>query len=151
MVLQMIQVAAPITDCVFVTTRAWQKWHWTSTGLERKATGALVVVMLVWGACWPVSKVTGKWIYIYIYIYCRDDVRISFLVGQKINQRHAFLRLLTYWGRMTHPLPLASVHWLVQCTLECHWGATGWPSVHWDTNGRPSEYLQGTLEHHWKN
>ena len=34
------------------------------------------------------------------------------------------------------PLPWASVHWLVQCTLECHWNATGWPSVHWDTNGK---------------
>ena len=32
-----------------------------------------------------------------------------------------------------------------------HWNATGWPSVHWDTTGRPIEYLQGTLEHHWKN
>ena len=51
----------------------------------------------------------------------------------------------------TYPLPWASVHWLVQCTLECHWNATGWPSVHWDTTGPPSEYLQGTLEHHWKN
>ena len=52
---------------------------------------------------------------------------------------------------MTIPLPWASVHWLVQCTLECHWNATGWPSVHWDTTGPPSEYLQGTPEHHWKN
>ena len=49
------------------------------------------------------------------------------------------------------PLRWASVHWMVQCTLECHWNATGWPNVHWDTTGRPSEYLQGTLEHHWKN
>ena len=32
-----------------------------------------------------------------------------------------------------------------------HWNATGWSSLHWDTTGRPSEYLQGTLEHHWKN
>ena len=32
-----------------------------------------------------------------------------------------------------------------------HWNATGWPSVHWDTTGQPSEYLQSTLEHHWKN
>ena len=31
-----------------------------------------------------------------------------------------------------------------------HWNATGWHSVHWDTTGPPSEYLQGTLEHHWK-
>ena len=49
------------------------------------------------------------------------------------------------------PLPWASVHWLVQCTLECHWNATGWPSVHGDTTWRPSDYLQATLEHHWKN
>ena len=46
---------------------------------------------------------------------------------------------------------------LSQCTLagpvsmECHWNATCWPSVHWDTTGRPTDYLQGTLEHHWKN
>ena len=53
--------------------------------------------------------------------------------------------------QMCPPLPWASVHWLVQFTLECHWNATGWSSVHWDTTGRPSEYLQGTLEHHWKN
>ena len=49
------------------------------------------------------------------------------------------------------PLPWASVLWLVRCTLECHWNATGWPSVHWDTTGWPSEYLQDILEHHCKN
>ena len=32
-----------------------------------------------------------------------------------------------------------------------HWNATGWPSIYWNTTGRTSEYLQGTLEHHWKN
>ena len=31
------------------------------------------------------------------------------------------------------PLPWSSVHWLVQCTLECHW------------------LTQCTLEYHWKN
>ena len=54
-------------------------------------------------------------------------------------------------GHYKVPLPWASVHWLVQCTLECHWNAIGWPSVHWDTTGPTSEYLQGILEHHWKN
>ena len=60
------------------------------------------------------------------------------------------------------PLPWASVHWLVQCTLECHWNATGWLTVHCDTTGRPNEYLQHTpleklrwnlptLEYHWRN
>ena len=44
-------------------------------------------------------------------------------------------------------LPLASVPWLVQCTLECHWNN----SVHEDATGRPSDHFQGTLEHHWRN
>ena len=56
----------------------------------------------------------------------------------------------SHWGNhmTTIPLPWANVHWLVQCTLECHCSATGWPSVHWDTTGRPSKYVQGTLKHH---
>ena len=62
------------------------------------------------------------------------------------------------------PLPWASVHWLVQRTLECHCNAIGWPCVHCDNTGWPSEYLQGytgapleklcwncpTLEWHWR-
>ena len=32
-----------------------------------------------------------------------------------------------------------------------HWNATGMPLVDPVYTGRPSEYLQGTLEHHWKN
>ena len=47
------------------------------------------------------------------------------------------------------PLPWASVHWLVQCTLECHWNVTGWPSVHWDTTGK-TQLKQPTLECHWR-
>ena len=35
--------------------------------------------------------------------------------------------------------------------LECHWNATGWPSVHCDTTGDTNKYLQGTKEQHWKN
>ena len=62
---------------------------------------------------------------------------------------HQGFELTTYM--YLYPLPWAIVNWLVQCTLECHWNATGWPSVHWDTTEWPSEYLQGTLEHHWKN
>ena len=53
--------------------------------------------------------------------------------------------------QLSVPLPWASVHCLVQCTLECHWNVTGWPSVYRDTTGRPSEYLQGTQEHRWWN
>ena len=62
------------------------------------------------------------------------------------------------------PLPWASVHWLVQCTLECHWNATGWPNVHWDTTGKtllkqshtgmPLEklsWIHPTLGCHWRN
>ena len=58
---------------------------------------------------------------------------------------------VTYPVSISLPLPWASVHWLVQCTLEYHLNATDWPSVHSDTTGRPSEYLQGTLEHDLKN
>ena len=54
-------------------------------------------------------------------------------------------------SKLPHPLPWANVQWLVQCTLQCHWHATDWLSVDCVTTGRPSEYLQGTLGHHWKN
>ena len=54
-----------------------------------------------------------------------------------------FVRIIRCWYITSHlrfvatlPLPWASVHWLVQCTLECHWNATGWPSVHWNTTGK---------------
>ena len=64
---------------------------------------------------------------------------------------------------------IASVNHSVRCLLLCvlpypypepvytgwssvHWKATAMALVvHWDTTGRPSEYLKGTLEHHWKN
>ena len=71
------------------------------------------------------------------------------------------------WGETPetiHPLPWASVHWLVQCTLECHWKATGWPSVHWDTTGKTElkqphtgmpldklSWIRPTLGCHWRN
>ena len=70
------------------------------------------------------------------------------IANHKVTQkcRSKWSCILTIW-----PLLWASVHWLVQCTLECHWNTPGGPSVHWDTTGPPSEYLQGTLEHHWNN
>ena len=76
------------------------------------------------------------------------------------------------------PLPWASVHWLVQCTLECHWNATVDPvytgiplgdpvntcSVRWNITGKtylkqphigmPLENLSWkcpTLGCHWRN
>ena len=52
---------------------------------------------------------------------------------------------------LTLPLPWASVHWLVQRTPKSHCNTTGWPSIHWDNNRWHSQYLQGTLGHHWKN
>ena len=66
---------------------------------------------------------------------------------------------------MVSPLPWASVHCLVQCTLECNWNTTGWPSVHWDGiplgdpvnsagyTGTPLKKLSWncpTLECHWR-
>ena len=59
------------------------------------------------------------------------------------------------------PLPWASVHWLVQCTLECHWLTQCTLGYHWATQrilagctGTPLEKLiwnSPTLECHWRN
>ena len=59
------------------------------------------------------------------------------------------------------PLPWASVHWLVQCTLECHWMTQCTLGYHWATQrilagytGTPLEKLSWnspTLECHWRN
>ena len=59
------------------------------------------------------------------------------------------------------PLPWASVHWLVQWTLECHWLAQCTLGYHWATQrilagytGTPLEKLSWnspTLECHWGN
>ena len=83
------------------------------------------------------------WISITSYFHHENTY---FIIGKYGWRCHTFDMHL--W---LHPLPWASVHWLVHCTLECHCKATGWPSVCWDTTGRPSECLQGTLGHHWTN
>ena len=59
------------------------------------------------------------------------------------------------------PLPWASVHWLVQCTLECHWLTQCTLRYHWATQrilagytGTQLEKLSwnsSTLECHWRN
>ena len=41
------------------------------------------------------------------------------------------------------PLPWASLHWRVQCTLECHWVTHCILTYHWVT--------PQVLEQHWKN
>ena len=41
---------------------------------------------------------------------------------------HLVWCVLVYRVQLSLTSPWASVHWLVQCTLECHWNATGWPS-----------------------
>ena len=104
--------------------------------------------------------------------YAKSSVKyITYFVTQMRNVSRLFILMKRHWpclylrftnwnlvmriqvGKVGHqwPLPWGSVHWLVQCTLECHWNATGWPSVHWNTSGWPSEYWHGTLEHHWRN
>ena len=87
-------------------------------------------------------------------------VRHHVLLGAKAMQDTAYdIRGLWLSNNYT-PLPWATVHWLVQCTLESHWNATGWPSVLWDTIGQPIEYFKAhwnttwnysTLESHWRN
>ena len=61
--------------------------------------------------------------------------------------------------RKTHvPLPWASVHWLVQCTLECLWLTQCTLGYHWATQrilvrytGLPLEKLSWKLGCHWRN
>ena len=72
-------------------------------------------------------------------------------MGEYQNSDTVVLNLQVSQNIGNIPVPWASVHQLVQFTLDCHWSATVWPSVHWDTTERLSEYLQGTLEHNWKN
>ena len=58
-------------------------------------------------------------------------------------------------------IPWASVHWLVQCTLECHWLTQCTLEYHWATQrilagytGTPLEKLSWNspkLECHWRN
>ena len=64
-------------------------------------------------------------------------------------------------GATNAPLPWASVHWMVQCTLECHWLTKCTLGHHWATQrilagytGTPLENLswnRPTLECHWRN
>ena len=59
------------------------------------------------------------------------------------------------------PLPWASVHWLVQCTLECHWLTQCTLGYHWATQRILAGYTwtplenfswnSPTLECHWRN
>ena len=71
---------------------------------------------------------------------------------------HHFSEALCIWRK---PLPWVSVHWLVQCTLECHWLTQCTVRYHSVTQqilagytGTPLEklsWLCPTLEWHWRN
>ena len=50
------------------------------------------------------------------------------------------LRILTF------PLPWASVHWLVQCTLQCHWLTQCTLGYHWATQRIRAGYTGTPLE-----
>ena len=63
-----------------------------------------------------------------MYIFEAENMFEFFVSSQNLDNANI-------WN-ITQPLPWASVHWLVQCTLECHWNATGWRSVIWDTTGK---------------
>ena len=69
----------------------------------------------------------------------------------------------TTWGHscVSYPLPWASVHWLVQCTLECHWltqCTLGYQGVsqrilvgYIETPLEKFSWNFPTLECHWRN
>ena len=80
-----------------------------------------------------------------------SDWKMEYQDNNPSDSRCSYIPQIAKFTGPTWPLPWASVHWLVQCTLECQRNATGWPIVHWDTTRPPSEYFQGALEHHWKN
>ena len=50
------------------------------------------------------------------------------------------------FGRTSYPLPWASVHWLVQCTLECHWLTQCTLGYHWATQQILAGYTGTPLE-----
>ena len=125
--------------------------HWTTLAHEStqwSPSGNPVVICII-GTHWKTTGrklATNNYFSSGIPVYTGSKFQVQWIVTG--------LPLKYHWLRVSPvapPLPWASVHWLVQCTLECQWDATGWPSVHWDTTGPPSEYLQATLEHYWKN
>ena len=76
------------------------------------------------------------------------------------NVYHHITTLLLIRG-CCRPLPWASVHWLVQCTLECHWLTQCTLGYHWATQRILARYTgtqleklswnSPTLEYHWRN
>ena len=105
-----------------------------------------------------------------VEVHAQLDVATCLHIRTDLDPDYAWYAMMLWFHRFTQEVPLHLTRskrislsanrdnpypepvytGLVQCTLVCHWNATGWPSAHWDTAGRLSEYLQGTLEHHWK-
>ena len=79
-------------------------------------------------------------------MHCRSVISSPSLVSwQSFENLFCENSYATYAWQLPYPEPVYT-GW-----SSVHWNATGWPSVRWDTTGPPSEYLVGTLEHHWKN
>ena len=63
-------------------------------------------------------------------------------------------RFMSTWWKTSTPLSWASVHWLVQCTLECQWVTQCTLGYHWATHrilvgytGTPLEKLSWNSPH----
>ena len=90
------------------------------------------------------------------------DYRGSALLNMRIMDHLMSRPLLAFLDSFFKlPLPWASVHWLVQCRLECHWLTQCTLGYHWATQrilagctGTALEKLSWnspTLECHWRN
>ena len=104
----------------------------------------------------------GDQAYIWWNVNC---IWTSVAVVDHHDEMHCKFKPLHIWWctllQQTMPLPWASVHWLVQCTLECHWLTPCTLGYHWATQrihagytGTPLEKLSWnspTLECHWRN
>ena len=100
-----------------------------------------------------------------IPVPCRQGIQTRPLQLLPISSHPKYIdfQLVQRWRliRMIIPLPWASVHWLVQCTLECHWLTQCTLAYDWATQrilavytGTALEKLcwnSLTLECHWRN
>ena len=79
-------------------------------------------------------------------LLCND---VSHWLGGSLEsslQLHSHGQLFTMMVSVCMPLPWASVHWLVQCTLEYHWLTQCTLGYHWATQRILAGYTGTPLE-----
>ena len=137
----MVDVSSKINIWSHSKVKTHQKIEWLSFWifLESQTSLQLITKMMCLPFYWNSDH------------FDADDVNDNVAAGIYIQ---VFEIIALYCTRTSLPLPWASVHWLVQCTLRCHWNATVWPSEHWVTKqilagytGTPLEKLSWSCPH----